>query len=180
MKQNRTMMSICLNKSSTADAQARLLTYRNKYTFDGVEYAPFMYKIIMRFVTIDSVATTQTLCNNLQSLGVLAAIVSGNIDKIHNKFHKNHSQLLARGASVDGSISILFDAYLLVPCHNFKLYNCRHDTNYLEGKLAAITHKTLMTSAKRKYDWLKTKGIWGAAFSNNKTIVAMTAALNPL
>jgi hypothetical protein len=35
-KQNNTMMSICLAKSLTADAQARLLTYRNEYTFDGV------------------------------------------------------------------------------------------------------------------------------------------------
>jgi hypothetical protein len=46
-KQNNTMMSICLAKSLTADAQARLLTYQNEYTFDGVEYTPLMYKIIM-------------------------------------------------------------------------------------------------------------------------------------
>jgi hypothetical protein len=54
-----------------ADAEARLLTYRNKYTFNGVEYAPLMYKIIMHLATIDSIATTQTLHkNNLQLLGV--------------------------------------------------------------------------------------------------------------
>jgi hypothetical protein len=47
-KQNNTMMSICLAKSLTADVQARLLTYCNKYMFDGVEYVPLMYKIIMR------------------------------------------------------------------------------------------------------------------------------------
>jgi hypothetical protein len=41
------VMSIFLAKSLMADAQARLLTYRNKYTFDGVKYAPLMYKIIM-------------------------------------------------------------------------------------------------------------------------------------
>ena len=52
------MMSMCLNKSLTATAKASLLTYRNEYTFDGVEYAPLMYKIIMRLATIDSVATT--------------------------------------------------------------------------------------------------------------------------
>jgi hypothetical protein len=57
-KQNNTMMSICLAKSLTADAQARLLTYRNEYTCDGVEYTPLMYKIIMHLATIDSVATT--------------------------------------------------------------------------------------------------------------------------
>ncbi len=36
-KQNNTMMAICLASSLTAEAQARLLTYCNEYTFDGVE-----------------------------------------------------------------------------------------------------------------------------------------------
>jgi hypothetical protein len=62
---HNTMMIIWLANSLTADAQARLLTYRNKYNFDGVEYAPFMYKIIMRLATTNSVITTQTLRNNL-------------------------------------------------------------------------------------------------------------------
>jgi hypothetical protein len=66
VKQNNTMMSICPAKLLTADAQARLLTYRNKYTFEVVEYTPLMYKIIMRLVTINSIATTQTLRDNLQ------------------------------------------------------------------------------------------------------------------
>jgi hypothetical protein len=66
-KQNNTMMAICLASSLTAEAQARLLTYHNEYTFDSVEYAPLLYKIIMRLATINSVATTQTL----QTLGVL-------------------------------------------------------------------------------------------------------------
>jgi hypothetical protein len=57
-KQNNTMMSICFAKLLMADTQARLLTYWNEYTFNGVEYAPLMYKIIMRLVTINSVATT--------------------------------------------------------------------------------------------------------------------------
>jgi hypothetical protein len=45
------MFAACLGKSLTAEAQARPLTYRNKYTFDGVEYAPLKYKIIMRLAT---------------------------------------------------------------------------------------------------------------------------------
>jgi hypothetical protein len=60
-KQNNTMMRICLAKSLMADAQARLLTYRSKYTFDGMEYTSLMYKIIMCLATINSVATMQTL-----------------------------------------------------------------------------------------------------------------------
>jgi hypothetical protein len=80
------MMSICLAKLLTADAQARLLTYRNKYRFDGVDYTPLLYKIIMRLATIDFVATTQMLRNNPQSLGTYVATVSGNINKVHSKF----------------------------------------------------------------------------------------------
>jgi hypothetical protein len=53
-----------------ADAQARLLTCRNEYIFDEMEYTLLMYIIIMRLATIDSVATTQTLRKNLQLLGV--------------------------------------------------------------------------------------------------------------
>jgi hypothetical protein len=41
-KQNNIMLAVCLGKSLTEEAQARLLTYRSKYTFDGVEYAPLM------------------------------------------------------------------------------------------------------------------------------------------
>jgi hypothetical protein len=179
-KQNNTMMSICLTKSPTADAQARLLTYRNKYTFDGVKYVPLMYKIIMQLATIDSVATTQTLRDNLQSLGTYAATVRGNIDKVHSAFDKNYSQLIARGTTIDEPIGILFKTYLLVPCHHFKLYIHQQHKDYLDGKLTTITHEALTTSAKHKFDWLKTKGLWGAKSPDNKKIVAMTAALNVL
>ncbi len=57
--QNNVMMATCLAKSLTKNAQACLLTYRSKYTFDGIEYTPLMYKVIMRLATINTVATTQ-------------------------------------------------------------------------------------------------------------------------
>ena len=46
-----------------------------KYIFDGVEYAPLMYKVIMHLTTINSIATTQMLRDNLQFLSVFAAMV---------------------------------------------------------------------------------------------------------
>jgi hypothetical protein len=179
-KQNNTMMSICLAKSLMADVQARLLTYQNEYTFDGVKYAPLMYKIIMRLATIDSVATTQMLHDNLQLLGTFAATVSSNIDKIRSKFDKNYSQLIARGATIDNPIGILFDAYLVVPCHHFKSYIRQQHEDYLDGKLTTITHEALMMSTKCKFDWLKIIGLWGAKSPDDEKIVAMTAALNAL
>jgi hypothetical protein len=114
-------------------------------------------------------------------LGVYAETVSGDINKIHNRFDKNYSQLITRGATVDDPIGILFKAYFVVPCHNFKTYIHRQHGDYLDGKLTNITHKgALMTLAKRKFDWLKTKGLSGAKSPDDKKIVMMTAALHAL
>ena len=85
----------CLANSLSLAAKVRLLTYRKEYTFDGVEYAPVMYKVIMHLATIDSIATTQTLRDNLQNLTVFTATVSGDIDKINTEFDSNYSQILA-------------------------------------------------------------------------------------
>ncbi len=99
---------------------------------------------------------------------------------MNNEFDKNYSQLIARGVTVDDPIGILFEVYLVVPCHNFKTYFCHQHKGYLNGKHTTITHKALMTSAKHKFDWLKTKGLWGVKSPDNKKIVAMTTALNAL
>jgi hypothetical protein len=85
-KQNNTMMANCLANSLLLAAKVRILTYCNEYTFDDVEYAPVMYKVIMCLATIDSIATTQTLRDNLQNLMVFAVMVSGDIDKINTEF----------------------------------------------------------------------------------------------
>jgi len=151
-KQNNGMFAVCLGKSLTAEAQARLLTYCNEYTFDGVDYASLKCKIIMRLATIHTVATTQVLRDNLNNLGVFAATVNGDINKSNSEFDKNYTQLLARSASVDDPVGILFEAYHVVGWNNLKTYIKRHYDNYLDGKLISFTHKTLMTSAMRKYD----------------------------
>jgi hypothetical protein len=179
-KQNNSMLAVCLGKSLTAEAQARLLTYRSEYTFDGVEYAPLMYKIIMRLATIDTVATTQVLRDNLNNLGVFAATVNGDINKINGEFDQNYTQLLARGANVDDPIGLLFEAYHVVPCYNFKTYIRRHYDDYLDSKLINLTHGDLMTSALRKYDWLRQKGQWGAKSPDDEKIVAMAAQIDLL
>jgi hypothetical protein len=95
-KQNNTMMVACLGNRLTTDAQGCLLTYLKEYTFSDVEYAPLMCKIITCLATIDTVATMQILCDNLHNLATYAVTVNGDINKIHTKFDKNHSRLLAR------------------------------------------------------------------------------------
>jgi hypothetical protein len=59
--QNNHMMVQCLKKSLSVAALACLEPYQSQYLFDGVEYGPLMYKIIMRLATINSIATNEAL-----------------------------------------------------------------------------------------------------------------------
>jgi hypothetical protein len=161
------------------EAKVRLLTYRKDYTFKGVEYAPLMYKVIMRLATIDSIATTQTLQDNQQNLGVFAATVCDNIDKINSEFDQNYSQIVARRATVDDPIGIICETYSIVSCYNFTTYMKQQHNDYLGRKLT-VTHEALMATAKAKMDYLKLKGKWGLKFPNNKKIVAMAAEITAL
>jgi hypothetical protein len=95
------------------------------------------------------------------------------------KFDRNHSQLLARGATVEDSIGLIFDTYSVIPCHNFKEYRRHHD-DWLDGKLTGMTHETLMTFVTCKCNYLKTKGTWEAKSPGDEKIVATLAALNAL
>jgi hypothetical protein len=79
-------------------------------------------------------------------------MLTATLQKIHGEFDKNYSQLIAQGATLNDPIGILFKAYNIIPCTNFKKYiGCQYE-DYLDGRLAGLTHKTLMTSATRKYD----------------------------
>jgi hypothetical protein len=88
---------------------------------------------------------------------VYAATVGSDINKVHNDFNKNYSQLIARSATNEDPIGILFETYLVDPCHNFKLYIHRQHEDYLNSKLTTITHEALVIFAKHKFNWLKMK-----------------------
>jgi hypothetical protein len=48
-------------------------------------------------------------------LGLFAATVSGDIDKINSEFDQNYSQIIAQGATVNDPIGIIFEAYSVIP-----------------------------------------------------------------
>ncbi len=134
----------------------------------------------MRLATIDSVATTQVLQDSLHALGAFASTVSGDLDKINAEFERNYSQIIVRGATINDPIGMLFAAYQVIPCFNFKTYINRMHKDYLDEKHPTMTHESLMGMAKSKFNYLRNKGTWEAkSLEDNKT-VAMTAAINEL
>jgi hypothetical protein len=108
-----------------------------------------------------------------------AATVNGDINKINSEFDQNYSQIITQGATINDPIGIIFETYSVIPCCNFTTYMKRQHDNYLDRKLT-ITHKALMATAKRKFDFLKLKGKWGAKSPDDKNIVAMAAEISAL
>jgi hypothetical protein len=137
-----------------------------------------MYKIIMRLATINSMATTEALCSNLNNFLIYAASANGDINLINSYFDVNYSQILAQGSTVDDPIAKLFDAYLVVPDYNFKQDIAKKQDDYHEGNLGPnFTHKNLMAQATAKFTYLTTRKIWGSKSPNEERLIAMIADL---
>jgi hypothetical protein len=100
---------------------------------------PLLHKKIMALATIDTVATTKTLCSNLRELPTYCSTIKGDIKLLHSYFNANYMQIIACGATVDNPVNILFSAYMVVPCHNFRSYiKCKQDA-YMDGTLTSLT-----------------------------------------
>jgi hypothetical protein len=177
--QNNHMMAQCLKKSLTIAALVRLKPYQSQYLFNGMEYRPLMYKIIMRLATINSVATTEALRANLNNLPIYAAsVVNGDIDLINSYFDVNYSQILARGSTINDPIAKLFNAYLVAPDYNFKQYIAKKQDDYHDGNMgASFTHENLMAQATAKFTYLMTRKTWGSKSPNKERLIAMIADL---
>jgi hypothetical protein len=140
---------------------------------------PLLHKKIMALATIDSVATTKTLCSNLRELPTYCSTIKGDIELLHSYFNTNYTQIIACRAMVDNPVNILFSACMVLPCHNFRSYIKHKQDVYTDGTLT-LTHGELIMLATNKFNLLKQEGTWGAKSPDKDKIVAMQAELTAL
>jgi hypothetical protein len=135
-----------------------------------------MYKVIMRLTTINSVASTQMLRDNLQHLSLFAETVSGNINKINTEFNKTTHRFWLEGQqSTTPSTSYSMPTWSF-PATTSRPMKQKHN-GYLDGSLT-LTHEALMAYAKAHFNYLKNRGQWGAKSPDDKKIVVMAAEIN--
>jgi hypothetical protein len=133
----------------------------------------------MALATIDYIATTKTLRSNLRELPTYCSTIKGDIKQLHSYFDSIYTQIINRGAMVNDLINILFSAYMVVPCNNFRSYiKCKQDA-YTDGTLT-LMHKELIILTTNKFNLLKQEGTWGAKSPDKDKIVAMQAELTTL
>jgi hypothetical protein len=137
-----------------------------------------MYKIIMRLAMINSVATTKTLCANLNHLPIYTASVNSNIDLINSYFDVNYLQIFAGGSTINDPIAKLFNAYLVMSDFNFKQHMAKKQDDYHDGNLGPnFMHENLMAQATTKFTYLTTRKIWGSKSPGKECLIAMIANL---
>ncbi len=166
-------------KTLTPAARVRLLPFRGDYEIDNVIYAPRLHKKIVALATIDSVVTTKTLRSNLRELPTYCSTIKEDIELLHSYFDSNYTQIIAHGAMVNDPVDILFSAYMVIPCNNFRSYLKRKQGAYTDGTLT-LMHKELIMLATNKFNLLKQEGTWGAKSPDEDKIVAMQAELTTL
>jgi hypothetical protein len=175
-RQNNTMMSKCIMKTLTPAARVRLLPFQGDYKIDNVIYTPLLHNNILALATINSVATTKTLRSNLRELPTHCSTIKGDIELLHFYFDSNYTQIIAHRATVDNPVNILFSAYMVIPCNNFRSYiKCKQDA-YTDGTLI-LMHEELITLATIKFNLLKQEGTWGAKSPDKDKIMAIQAEL---
>jgi hypothetical protein len=141
------MVVQCIKKYLTVTSLARLEPYQAQYMFEGIKYAPLMYKLIMRLATIDSIATTKTLDANLNNLPSYPASVDSNVKLI------NSYLIPTTPRSLQGELP---STTPLPSClTRTSQYTSKKQDNYHDGNLGAnFMHKNLMAQVTDKFTYL--------------------------
>ena len=184
--QNNAQCSEMLMNSLTQDAKDQVALYEKEYELDNgagekIVVAPLLYKIIMRLTTLDTKATSKTLRAAIKDLPAVAAAAQGNIDKIHEHFNANYTQLRSRGQDIDDKEDLLFDAYAQVPDDAFRKYMSRKQEDYFDNinDMKDQNWEFIMKKAKEKYNALTKdpKHTWGSLDTTAQEVIALKAEL---
>ncbi len=103
---------------------------------------PYSTRKIMVLATINSVATTKTLRSNLREQPTYCSTIKGDIELLHSYFNSNYTQIIARGATVDNPVDILFSAYMVVPCNNLNATSSASKMPTLMGHSPSCTRNS--------------------------------------
>jgi hypothetical protein len=179
INQNNHMMQECLYDSLTRDCQLNLAQYKNEFTVGKQICGPLLLKVLMRRVTMDSMATIKSLKNALNSLETYAVEVKGNVPMITARFAELRNRLLAAGVEIDGLQDNLFKALKACSVEKFVSYIGTKEDSHDDGT-TPISPDELIIVAQQKYNLMLDRGEWTVGTSKKDEIVVMRAELDGL
>lgn len=174
--QNAVMMYYCIMSSLTEDANIKVLTETDKFTFNGIPDGPSLFKYLVDAVNIDTRATVTHIRTNLSNLDIQISSLNFDVERFNLYVKEQRKQLHSRGERSDDILVNLFKAYNNVPDKIFVDYMLRKKESYEEG--AEVTVDSLMADALNRFQALKSEGKWKLESPEDKSFIALQSEIS--
>ena len=173
--QDSFQLYMCLMKTLTKEAQAKIMLHADEYTVNGTASGTCLLKIIIRESHIDTNATTSFISQRLSKLDQYIKTVGSDIDKFNTYINNQLDSLHARGEDTSDLLTYLFNGYFAASDRAFVTYIQDKQDKYNEGQ--PLRPQLLMQLALNKYNTLVEAGKWNAPSDEEAKIIALQAAL---
>ena len=176
--QDSFQLYMCLMKTLTKEAQAKIMLHASEYTINGNVSGTCLLKIIIRESHIDTNATTSFIRDRLSKLDEYIKTIGSDIDKFNTYVNNQLDSLHARGEDTSDLLTYLFKGYFAASDRVFITYIQDKQDKYNEGQ--AMPPQLLMQLALNKYKTLVEAGKWNAPSDEEAKIIALEAEIKKL
>jgi len=176
--QNSYQMYACIMASLTDEGRTKILTEADRYTINGIQSGPLLYKVLMSKAAVDTRATVLHIRTALSNLDSYMSLIKGDVDKFNQYVRQLRQDLLARGEQTTDLLGNLFKGYKSCTDKQFTDYIQRKKDLYEEGE--AIDEDSLMIDALNKFNSIKKEGQWNALSPEQEKLVTLTAQFEQL
>ena len=184
-QQDASNFKIFLDGSLDKDLMMRVLAQSDKYTINGSEHGPSMFRIILKIIGIETKATIAVINASLRTLPAKLSEVKYDVVQFNEYVTEQCLELTSRGQQPNDLLYLLFEAYLT--CNNkiFVEYIRTKESAVFDNSIVDMEPSHLMIIAEDKYKIMMLRGEWRqtistAASTTDDHIVALQAAVQAL
>jgi hypothetical protein len=182
--QDSNAFKLFLDGSLGDDIMMRVLAQKAKYTINGIQDGPTMFRIILSIVGIETTALVAVINAKLRSLPATMAERKHDITAFNEFVTRQVQELTARGKEPQDLLFVLFEAYVTVTNPVFVEYIRAKKNDVFDGTITDMDYQDLMNIAGEKYKIMNTTGEWHTATDSTNTtedhLLALTAAIKEL
>jgi len=171
-------MYACIMASLTDEGRTKILTDADKYTINGIQSGPSLFKLIMSKAAVDTRSTVLHIRTALTNLDCYMSLIKGDINKFNQYVCQLRQDLLARGQQTTDLLGNLFKGYKTCTDKQFTDYIQRKKDLYEEGE--AIDEDSLMIDALNKVNSIKKEGQWNTLSPEQEKLVTLTSQFEQL
>jgi hypothetical protein len=183
--QDASNLKVFLDGSLDTDIMMRVLAQNDKYTINGIEHGPSMFRVIIGIIGIETRATVAVINESLRNLPSKLIELKYNITLFNEYVTGQCLELTSRGKQPSDLLDLLFRAYLTAKNRIFVDYIRGKESSTYDNSIIEMEPEELMLIAEDRYkimvlrsEWKETKSV--AESTTDEHIIALRAAVEAL